>query len=98
MPITSTAAELLRLQSQGASAESITREFLQSIRQRDPTIQAFLHVAEEGALEQARRIDAKRKRGEKLGPLAGIPIAIKDVLCVAGWPTTCGWMCGCSDT
>src|SRR5260370_139054 len=49
-----------------------------------------LPVDEEFALEQARAVDGKRKRGEKLGPLAGIPVAVKDVLCIAGQPTTCG--------
>jgi aspartyl-tRNA(Asn)/glutamyl-tRNA(Gln) amidotransferase subunit A len=89
--IAGTAAELLHLQAQGAaSAESITRAFLNSIQQRDGKVKAFLHVDEEWALEQARAVDAKRKRGEQLGPLAGVPIAIKDVLCTAGQPTTCG--------
>src|SRR5205823_189572 len=86
-----TATDLLRLQSQGdAGAEDIASEFLQSIRRRDPKVRAFLHVDEAGVLEQARAVDAKRRRGERLGPLAGIPVAVKDVLCVAGQPTTCG--------
>jgi aspartyl-tRNA(Asn)/glutamyl-tRNA(Gln) amidotransferase subunit A len=86
-----TAAELLQLQSKGdATAESITGEFLRAIRERDPKVKAFLHVDEANALEQASAIDAKRKRGERLGPLAGVPLAIKDVLCIAGRPTTCG--------
>src|SRR5713101_4299863 len=86
-----TAAELLQLLSQGdATAEIITCDFLNAIRQREPTVKAFLYVDEANALEQARVIDAKRKRGEKLGPLAGVPVAVKDVLCIAGQPTTCG--------
>jgi aspartyl-tRNA(Asn)/glutamyl-tRNA(Gln) amidotransferase subunit A len=71
------------------SAEALTREFLQAILQRDPHVRAFLHVDEAGALEQARSVDARRQRGEPLGPLAGIPVAIKDLLCVRGQPTTC---------
>src|SRR5260370_6066719 len=86
-----TAGELLSLLSRGdISSEELTKLFLESIRQRDPAIKAFLHVNEESALEQARSIDGKRKRGETLGPLAGIPVAIKDVLCTQGEPTTCG--------
>ena len=86
-----TAAELLVLLSGGdISAEDLTRSFLDAIHKRDPAVRAFLHVNEESALNQARNIDGKRKRGERLGPLAGIPVAIKDVLCIKGQPTTCG--------
>lgn len=86
-----TACELLELMAQGAaSALAVTETFLQSIEQREPAIQAFLHVDRESALAQARAVDAKRQRGEPLGPLAGIPVAVKDVLCTAGTRTTCG--------
>lgn len=86
-----TACELLELMAKGdASAEAVTQSFLQSIRQRDSRIRAFLLVDEAQALTQARAVDAKRRRGEPLGALAGLPIAVKDVLCTAGVPTTCG--------
>ena len=86
-----TAAELLGLLSRGEIlAEELTRPFLDAIKKRDSAVKAFLHVNEESALEQARNIDGKRKRGEPLGPLAGIPVAIKDVLCIEGQTTTCG--------
>jgi aspartyl-tRNA(Asn)/glutamyl-tRNA(Gln) amidotransferase subunit A len=86
-----TAAELLAIQAKGeASAEAITDAFLAAIRQRDPKVKAFLHVDEDAAREQARAVDRKRKVGEKLGALAGVPVAIKDVLCTRGVPTTCG--------
>jgi aspartyl-tRNA(Asn)/glutamyl-tRNA(Gln) amidotransferase subunit A len=71
------------------SSEALTHEFLQAIRQRDPHVRAFLHVEESGALEQARSVDARRQRGEPLGPLAGMPVALKDLLCERGQPTTC---------
>src|SRR5262249_13608062 len=70
--------------------ESLTGAFLQAIREREPKVRAFLRVDESAALEHARLIDAKRKRGEALGRLAGLPIAIKDVMCTKGVPTTCG--------
>jgi aspartyl-tRNA(Asn)/glutamyl-tRNA(Gln) amidotransferase subunit A len=86
-----TAHELLERQSRGDdSAEVITSHFLDAIRKTDKRVRAFLYVDEQGALGAAREVDARRKRGEKLGPLAGIPVAIKDVLCTAGRPTTCG--------
>lgn len=86
-----TAAELLALQAKGdATAEGITDAFLAAVRDRDPQVKAFKHVDADVAREQARAVDAKRKRGEKLGELAGVPVAIKDVLCTRGSPTTCG--------
>jgi aspartyl-tRNA(Asn)/glutamyl-tRNA(Gln) amidotransferase subunit A len=86
-----TANELLRRQAVGdISAEAITQSFLSRIRQHDSRTKAFLFVDESGAIEQARGVDAKRRRGEPVGKLAGIPIAVKDVLCVQGQRTTCG--------
>jgi aspartyl-tRNA(Asn)/glutamyl-tRNA(Gln) amidotransferase subunit A len=83
--------ELLHALRQGeVTSEALTGEFLQAIRRREPSVRAFLHVDEESALGQARAVDAKRKRREQLGPLAGMPVAIKDVLCTRGQPTTCG--------
>src|SRR5437868_11011367 len=86
-----TSTELLQAIQQGeTTSEALTGAFLQAIRERDPKVQAFLHVDEGVALEQARALDAKRQSGAALGMLAGLPVAVKDVLCVAGAPTSCG--------
>jgi aspartyl-tRNA(Asn)/glutamyl-tRNA(Gln) amidotransferase subunit A len=86
-----TAFELVALQSAGStSAADVTDAFLAAIRDRDPQIRAFLHVDEADARRQAAAVDAKRKAGQPLGRLAGVPVAIKDVLCTRGVPTTCG--------
>jgi len=86
-----TVRDLLDSQARGASnAEAITASYLDKIRQTDGRIRAFLHVNEENARRQAGAVDAKRKKGEKVGALAGVPVAIKDVLCIAGQPATCG--------
>jgi aspartyl-tRNA(Asn)/glutamyl-tRNA(Gln) amidotransferase subunit A len=86
-----TATQLLGQFKKGdITAEAVAREYLQAIRERDPAVRAFLHVDEAAAIEQACRVDQKRQRGEALRPLAGLPVAIKDVLCTAGHPTTCG--------
>ncbi|HEY8088766.1 MAG TPA: Asp-tRNA(Asn)/Glu-tRNA(Gln) amidotransferase subunit GatA [Polyangiaceae bacterium] len=53
-------------------------------------LHAFLHVAVDDALEQARALDARRARGETLGPMAGVPVALKDALCARGMPATAG--------
>jgi aspartyl-tRNA(Asn)/glutamyl-tRNA(Gln) amidotransferase subunit A len=75
---------------QEISSEALTREFLDAINQRDPQLKAFLRVSAETALEQARRVDERRRRGEPMGSLAGVPIAIKDILCSVGEPVSCG--------
>jgi aspartyl-tRNA(Asn)/glutamyl-tRNA(Gln) amidotransferase subunit A len=85
------AHELLAKLTRGEmSAESLTRTFLDRIDRLDTRVRAFLHVDREYALAKARLVDSKRAIGEPLGKLAGVPVAIKDVLCQAGHPTTCG--------
>jgi aspartyl-tRNA(Asn)/glutamyl-tRNA(Gln) amidotransferase subunit A len=85
------AMELLGLLGKSElTSESLTDQFLEAIRRREPRVQAFLSVDEEGAREQARAIDARQRRGESLGPLAGLPVAVKDVLCTKGRRTSCG--------
>lgn len=85
------AGELAALLTRGElTAEELTGQFLGAIRDRDERIKAFLSVDEPAALAQARAIDAKHKTGQPLGKLAGLPVAIKDVLCTRGWRTTCG--------
>jgi len=71
------------------SAEELVRESLDAIEAQS-RLHAFLSVTAEHALERAQAVDAARQRGEPLGPLAGVPLAIKDVLCTRGIPTTCG--------
>src|SRR5436309_21369 len=72
------------------TAEEMTRASLAAIAERDPSIQAFLTVARDRALEDASAVDAKRKRGDPLGALAGVPIGVKDALATIGIGTTAG--------
>ena len=72
------------------TAEAVCQEMLAGIEARDGKLHAFLHVARDAALEQARSVDEKRKSGRPLGSLAGVPIAIKDAICTRGIPTTAG--------
>lgn len=71
------------------SAEEVARYFLQRIAQHDGDVGAFLSVLEERVISQARAIDAKRARGESLGLLAGVPVAVKDNMHIEGEKTTC---------
>src|SRR4051794_9707899 len=87
----STAVGLLAQMNAGEiSAEEVARAYLDRAERLNPTLNVYLHLDAEKALDQARAVDAKRKSGDPLGPLAGVPVAIKDVLCTQGEPTTCG--------
>jgi aspartyl-tRNA(Asn)/glutamyl-tRNA(Gln) amidotransferase subunit A len=89
--IGSSAAAMLEAQQQGQiSAEELVSAHLAHIRDRDTEIGAFLEVFGDDALAQAREVDRKRAAGALLGPLAGLPVAIKDNICVQGHHTTCG--------
>lgn len=80
---------LERLNRGELTAETVLGQCLDAIRRHDPQLKTFLHLDEAGAMEQARAIDARRKSGEQVGPLAGLPVAVKDNLCIRGQPTTC---------
>jgi aspartyl-tRNA(Asn)/glutamyl-tRNA(Gln) amidotransferase subunit A len=86
-----TAREVLdRLSSGEITAQQVTQAFLERIDRHDGAIHAFLRVQRQRALDQAAQIDERRRRGQAVGPLAGLPIALKDVLCTEGEVTTCG--------
>src|SRR5258708_18308778 len=81
------AAEIAR----GAiSAEDYTRACLERIAALDGEIKAFAHLDRDHARAQARSLDERRANGHSLGPLHGIPVAIKDIIDTADYPTECG--------
>jgi aspartyl-tRNA(Asn)/glutamyl-tRNA(Gln) amidotransferase subunit A len=72
------------------SARELTKEFYASIEKRNPELNVFLALSPERAYAQADRIDAAIAAGDALPPLAGVPLAVKDVISTRGIPTTCG--------
>ncbi|HSW49388.1 MAG TPA: amidase family protein, partial [Bryobacteraceae bacterium] len=92
MEIASLTIDLVRegLRSRRFSAGELAREALRFAGDENPRTNAYLHFCPERALEAARRIDEKLSRGEDAGPLAGVPVAIKDVILTEGIRSTAG--------
>ena len=89
--IKKSAAEMAAALSAGElTSVELTQAHLDQIAKVDGDVHAFLHVDNDGAIAQARAVDEKRKSGERVSPLAGVPLALKDVLVQKGIPTTCG--------
>jgi len=89
--INKTAAEMADALTKGETTSvELTQAHLDRIAAVDEQVKAFLHVDSEGALAQAKDVDARRSKGEKLSPIAGVPLALKDVLAQKGVPTTAG--------
>ena len=89
MSDTTIAGLAARLAAREVSAVELARDTLDRIARLDPALNAFVTLDAEGALAQARAADEARAKGTA-GPLAGVPIAHKDVLMTAGLKTTCG--------
>ena len=89
--INKTAAQMAEALAKGETTSvELTQAHLDRVAEVDGQVKAFLHVDPEGALAQAKDVDTRRAKGEKLSPLAGIPLALKDVLAQKGVPTTAG--------
>src|SRR5215468_2209429 len=82
------AAALLR--EKQLTAVSLLQQCLNQIDRLEPTLRAWVLVARDEALADAKQRDAELARGVDRGPLHGIPIAIKDIIDVFDWPTACG--------
>jgi aspartyl-tRNA(Asn)/glutamyl-tRNA(Gln) amidotransferase subunit A len=91
MDLTTLTASQIRthLSERRVSAEEIVRAHLARIEDRDKEVRAYLRLSPERALKQARRIDRLVAAGEPLPPLAGVPVAVKDVILTRGTRTTC---------
>lgn len=77
------------LKSKQVSSEEITKSVFERIDQVEDKVKAFVTQTREIALAKAKEVDDKIARGEEIGPLAGIPVVIKDNMCTRGILTTC---------
>lgn len=77
------------LTSKKASAQDLVRAHFERIEQRDKGIRAYITLSPERAYEQARKIDQRIAAGEPIPPLAGVPVAVKDVIVTRNLRTTC---------
>lgn len=91
MSLTSlTAMELsAKIRAREVSVEEAVRDAVSQIREKEPDIHSFVTIDEKGASEQAANIQKKIDAGELTGPLAGVPMAVKDNMCTKGLLTTC---------
>ncbi|MDO4716081.1 MAG: Asp-tRNA(Asn)/Glu-tRNA(Gln) amidotransferase subunit GatA [Propionibacteriaceae bacterium] len=89
--LTKSAADLAAMMEAGeTTSEEITQACLDQVSAVDGQVHAFLALDAERAVRRAREIDQLRSSGQRLSPLAGVPVALKDNFCYRGLPTTCG--------
>ena len=90
-PVELTAADVQAAFARGdLTCEALTQAYLDRIGLYNPRYVALITI-NDNALRDAREIDRRRARGEPLGPLAGVPVIVKDTMDMAGFPTTGGW-------
>ena len=86
-----TAGEIAAAVAKGrVSAVTVVEDALARITARDPVLNSFTDVLAERAVKRARAIDAARAKRKTLGPLAGVPFAVKNLFDVKGLPTRAG--------
>ena len=78
-----------KLEKGEITSEEITRSYFERIKEKDPEVKAYISILEDEAITKAKEIDEARKSGKKVGKFAGIPIGIKDNMCITGTRTTC---------
>ena len=77
------------LEKNEIKSEDIVKSYFDRIKEKDPEVKAYVSTLENEALEKARKVDEDRKTGKTVSKLAGIPIGIKDNMCIKGTKTTC---------
>ena len=77
------------LEKDEITSEEVTRAYIDRIKVLDPKVKAYVSLLEEEAIAKAKKVDEDRKAGKKVSKYAGIPIGIKDNMCITGTKTTC---------
>lgn len=78
-----------KLDKKELTSEEITKAYAQRIEEKEKDVQAFITVLTDEAVEKAKQIDDRKAKGETLSPYSGIPVGIKDNICMKGVKTTC---------
>ena len=85
-----TVHELVEMLEKGEiTSSNLTKSYFDRIKKLDPKVHAYVSTLENKALEKAKKIDEDRKAGKNVSKFAGIPIGIKDNICITGTKTTC---------
>ena len=78
-----------KLEKGEITSEELTRSYFDRIKEIDPKVKAYISTYEEEAISKAKKVDEDRKAGKPVSKFAGIPIGIKDNMCITGTKTTC---------
>ncbi len=78
-----------KLEKGEVTSEEITKSYFNRIKEKDSKVKAYVSTLEESALKKAKEVDEARKSGKQVSKFAGIPIGIKDNMCITGTKTTC---------